>query len=70
MKRKALLQEQLVSSSEGNSLGPDGRQSSRFVLDFANLTVFGKKVLNLLDSIADVDKSDAWAFAECHFMDS
>ena len=59
-----------MSSSEGNSLGPDGRQSSRFVLDFADLTVFGKKVLHLLDSIADVDKPDAWAFAECHLMGS
>ena len=55
-------------SSEGSHPSPDCRHSSRFVLDFANLTVFGKKVLNLLDGIADEDKPDAWAFAECHLM--
>ena len=66
--QQLVMQQHLKVSNEGSCPSPDSRHSSRFVLDFANLTVFGKKVLNLLDNILEADKPDAWAFAECHLM--
>ena len=56
------------SSFQGNKGNEEEDKSSRFVLDYANVTVMGRKLWDMLGAIAEADRPDAWAFVECHLL--
>ena len=56
-----------MATSEGSDAEVEGKPS-RFILDYANFTVMGRKLLDFLDTLSEENRPDAFAFVECHLM--